>query len=395
MELDITRHVLEVRMKANHRGVCTGAAYAGLASLVLVACVLISSPARGEPITMTVVYDNTVYVPGTTADWGFACMIEGIAHPILFDTGYQGGILLNNIGALQLDLNAVDDIVLSHNHDDHTGGLTSVLGVNNQVNVYFGNSFPATYEQLITGYGATPIRVGNPVEICSYVHSTGEVGWNGPIPEQGLIIEAAEGLVIITGCAHPDIVSILERAQEVVPDNIYMVIGGFHLLAHTAPQIQQIISSFQALGVEKVGPTHCTGDLAIQLFQQVYGANFITMGTGREIQVSAPIVAAGDEPAGTPDPALRLLDPSAPNPFSASTTIRYTVADPERVRVTVHDLAGRMVTTLADDAHVAPGRHDVTWDGRDENGRPVPSGVYFYCLEAGNHRETRRVTLVR
>ena len=261
----------------SHYAKRTRGGLAALASLALVTCLLAPSPARPEPITMTVLYDNTVYVQGTTADWGFACMIEGGERTILFDTGNNGNILLANIAALQLDLSAVEDIVLSHNHYDHVNGLNDVLAIHGQVNVYLGDSFPTSFEQMIINYGAIPIPVSDPVEICHLVHSTGEI--TGAPVEQSLIIEAAEGLVIITGCAHPGIVQILQRAQEVVPGNIYLVIGGFHLLNATAPQIQQIVSSFQALGVENVGPTHCTGDLAIQLFQQAYGANCITLGT--------------------------------------------------------------------------------------------------------------------
>lgn len=354
-------------------------------ALVSVACLLVTPSLRAQPITMTIVYDNTVYVPGTIPDWGFACMIEGIERPILFDTGNQSGILLQNIAALQLDLNAVDDIVLSHNHYDHTYGLGAVLDANSQVNVYLGASFPASFEQMIASYGATPIRVIAPIETCSLVHASGELG--GAIPEQALVIEAAEGLVVITGCAHPGIVAILERAQEIAPGPIYLVIGGFHLLNSTPLQIQQIVSSFRALGVQKVGPTHCTGDLAIQIFQLEYGENCLTMGTGREILVS-PLVAVDEETS-----EARIS--SAPNPFNASTTIGFTLAEATTVRVTVHDLAGRTLATLADGATAAPGRHEITWDGRDAGGRSLPSGTYLCRLTTAQGAQTKKVNLVK
>ncbi len=332
----------------------TRGAFAVLASLSLLACLIASSPAYAEPITMTVVYDNTVNVPGTTADWGFACMIEGIEHPILFDTGNYGNILLANIAVLQLDLSAVDDIVLSHNHYDHVNGLDEVLAIHNQVNVYLGDSFPTSFEQMIINYGAIPIPVSNPVQICNLVHSTGEI--NGVPQEESLIIEAAEGLVIITGCAHPGIVEILQRALEVVPGNIYLVIGGFHLLNATAPQIQQIITSFQVLGVENVGPTHCTGDLAMQLFQQAYGAQCLTMGTGREIQVSSPVPV---EPGATV-PATPILGPASPNPFNPRTTLSFTLPAAGHAVVAIYDAWGMEVARLVDEAMPA-GAHTVDW----------------------------------
>jgi 7,8-dihydropterin-6-yl-methyl-4-(beta-D-ribofuranosyl)aminobenzene 5'-phosphate synthase len=359
-----------------------------LVLLVSAVCLITYSPAYAEPITMTVVYDNTVYVPGTTADWGFGCMIEGIEHPILFDTGNYGNILLSNIAALGLDLSAVDDIALSHDHYDHTSGLDEVLAIHNQVNVYLGDSFPTSFEQMIINYGAIPIPVSDPVQICNLVHSTGEI--SGAPQEQALIIEAAEGLIVITGCAHPGIVQILQRAREVVPGNIYLVIGGFHLLNATAPQIQGIITSFQVLGVENVGPTHCTGDLAMQLFQQAYGVHCLTMGTGREIQVSSPV---GVEP-GAAVSAIPILDPASPNPFNPSTTVAYEVPAVGPVRLQVFDLRGRLVRTLIDESMDA-GSHEVQWDGRGDDGRELPSAVFLLRLEAGGKVATGRMTLVR
>lgn len=274
------------RATRKHSGLCGRRALDRVVLLWAMMCLLFACIARAEPITMTVLYDNTVCVPGTTADWGFSCLIRGIERPILYDTGNLSDVLLGNIRALQLDLGVVDDIFLSHDHYDHTGGLVKVLNVNSQVNVYLGAAFTTYWETIIRSLGATPIRVSGPVQLCNFVHSTGEV--SGVPMEQSLIIEAVEGLVVITGCAHPGIVQILQRVQQVVPGaNIYLVFGGFHLLSYTAPQIEQIIASFRALGVQNVGPTHCTGDLAIQLFQQAYGTHCLPMGTGREIQVSS------------------------------------------------------------------------------------------------------------
>jgi hypothetical protein len=89
------------------------------------------------------------------------------------------------------------------------------------------------------------------------------------------------------------------------------------------------------------------------------------------------------------------LNPCYPNPFNPVTTISYDIPVPVAVRLTVHDVSGRLVRTLVAAETVAAGRHEVVWDGRDRNGRVVAAGVYLYRLTAGEYLETRRMTLVK
>jgi hypothetical protein len=104
---------------------------------------------------------------------------------------------------------------------------------------------------------------------------------------------------------------------------------------------------------------------------------------------------SGITAAGTP--ALRpaaALHGNAPNPFNPSTVIGYSVAEPAHVRLAVYDLGGRRVRTLVDEVEGA-GERRAVWNGADDAGRPVASGVYFCRLEAGAVVETRRMVLVR
>ena len=78
------------------------------------------------PIKMTILYDNYIFTEGTKSDWGFACLIEGTEKTILFDRGTKSDILWYNVEKLNADLSKVEQIVISHNHGDHTGGLQSV-----------------------------------------------------------------------------------------------------------------------------------------------------------------------------------------------------------------------------------------------------------------------------
>jgi 7,8-dihydropterin-6-yl-methyl-4-(beta-D-ribofuranosyl)aminobenzene 5'-phosphate synthase len=252
--------------------------------LIMVFTGFIIKPAgETKQITLTILYDNYVFKEGTKSDWGFACFIEGTEKTILFDTGTKGQILLHNANNLGIDLNNLDLIVISHNHGDHTGGIDSVLKIKSGIPVYIGSSFPVSFSQYIKKKGAIPVKVEDPVEICRHVYSTGEL--NGPVNEQSLILDTDDGLVIITGCSHPGIVNIVQRAKQLHKKNIYLVFGGFHLMRHSDIDVGKIIQEFKSLGVEKCGATHCTGDRAIKLIQQAFGADYLPMGTGQVIKV--------------------------------------------------------------------------------------------------------------
>ena len=132
-------------------------------------------------------------------------------------------------------------------------------------------SFASSHGQLV--------EVTEPAEIFPGVFTTGEMG--DEILEQALFLETPEGLVVITGCAHPGIVEILHRVNEISEHDIDMVIGGFHLLRHNQSQIVDIIDEFQNLGVKRVIPAHCTGELAQSLFAEAYGDKYNIGGAGR------------------------------------------------------------------------------------------------------------------
>lgn len=98
-------------------------------------------------------------------------------------------------------------------------------------------------------------------------------------------------------------------------------------------------------------------------------------------------------PSELPEPGHRLYE-NSPNPFEASTTIRYNLQNSQTVRLSIYDPGGRLVCTLVDGRERA-GAHQATWEGNDSLGHPVSAGVYFYRMEAGAFSETRRMVLVR
>ena len=234
-------------------------------------------------MTITILYDNYVFADGTTADWGFACLIEDSQKTILFDTGTKGDILMQNMKALNVDISKIDLIIISHNHWDHTGGLESVLQKNSNVKVYMPFSTPSEEKEKISKYGASVVTEKDPKDIMNGVYLTGEMG--GEIKEQSLILDTRKGIVIITGCSHPGIVNILNRAKKILNKKIHLVFGGFHLHKHSEKEVADIISEFKSLGVEQCGCSHCTGENAIEQFSKAYSENFIKIGTGKVIQI--------------------------------------------------------------------------------------------------------------
>ena len=94
-----------------------------------------------------------------------------------------------------------------------------------------------------------------------------------------------EMLVVITGCAHPGIVAIVERARDMFAQPVRLVLGGFHLGSKSEAEIDAILEDFRRLEVEQVGPCHCTGERAMTRFALEYGKNFIQVGVGSVIKL--------------------------------------------------------------------------------------------------------------
>ncbi|MBN2000121.1 MBL fold metallo-hydrolase [candidate division KSB1 bacterium] len=237
-----------------------------------------------NPITLTILYDNYIFLENTRADWGFSCLVEGTEKTILFDTGTKPEILWHNINLLKKDMKNIDIIVLSHDHLDHTGGLWSVLEKNSHVTVFIPAVFPQEFFDKVKKTGAQVVKVTDSVNICNGVYTTGQMGTD--IPEQGLILYTLKGVVLITGCSHPGIVRMLEHTKEITQKDIYLSLGGYHLMRHSDEQVEKIIKKFQNMGVFNCGATHCTGDRVIDMFKKAYGDHYVEMGAGRVIQIN-------------------------------------------------------------------------------------------------------------
>ena len=238
-------------------------------------------PPTPSPITLTLVYDNRSFDARLTTDWGLASVIEDGPTTVLFDTGGTGAILLDNLRLLEVEVRRIDAIVLSHSHRDHTDGLSALLAAITPT-LYA----PSAVLRILPRSVRDRVRLidtDQPTAITARLQTTGVLG--ASIPEQALIIKTAQGLSVITGCAHPGIVEIVRQARQWGP--IDLIVGGFHLLDASPTQVANVIEELQALGVRRVAPTHCTGEPTIAQFRAAFADNFIEAGAGAVI-VLAP-----------------------------------------------------------------------------------------------------------
>jgi 7,8-dihydropterin-6-yl-methyl-4-(beta-D-ribofuranosyl)aminobenzene 5'-phosphate synthase len=237
-----------------------------------------------DALTITVVHDNYPFVEGLTTAWGFSAHIAGARKNILFDTGSDGPLLLENLAKLRIDPAGIDALVLSHAHGDHAGGLTGLLEVNPRVEVYLPESFPARIKDLVRGYGAPVVEAGGPRQICEGVYTTGVLGRR--IKEQALAVRTSRGLIVLTGCAHPGVVSMVDGARRLGGEDLLLVMGGFHLEWAMSGKVERIIAAFRAQGVRYVAPTHCSGEKARERFKQHFGRGFVEVGVGKIVTLA-------------------------------------------------------------------------------------------------------------
>lgn len=165
---------------------------------------------------VTIIYDNETWQPGLEAAWGFSCLVEANGRRLLFDTGGQGAILLQNLETLNLDPQSISEIFISHDHWDHLGGLEEILRLNRDVTVYLPKSCSKPFE------ARQVVRVQSPCGLSKNFFSTGELKG----VEQSLVVKQDGGLVVICGCSHPGVRVILEAASRF--GRVLALVGGLH-----------------------------------------------------------------------------------------------------------------------------------------------------------------------
>lgn len=218
--------------------------------------------------------------------WGLSLLI---GEHILFDTGEKGDYLIRNIREMGIDLYQIGSIVISHDHWDHTGGLWGLLKQRRGVRVFACPHFSPEFMKRVRDFGGNLIEVKGFLEVVKNVFVTGEIEgtYKGMfLPEQAVVIKTEKGLTVITGCAHPGILKILDAVKERFADEkLYLIFGGFHLKDSDKRLINMIAERMKEMDIEKVGPMHCTGEDAEAIFKKIYNDNSISIKAGQTITV--------------------------------------------------------------------------------------------------------------
>lgn len=195
-------------------------------------------------VKITILYDNNC-LAGFKASWGFSCLIETNENTIIFDTGWDGNVLLHNLELARINLEEIDMVVLSHSHWDHIGGLTHILPLMTNPKIALLKSFSKNLKREI-GDRSEILEIGNYHQIIDGVWTTGELG--DKIKEQALVVEIGKGNILLTGCAHPDLKTIIQMARTIGDGDLKAIIGGFH----DSKELKMLA------GIDMVVPCHCT-----------------------------------------------------------------------------------------------------------------------------------------
>ena len=261
-----------------------------------------------QKLKLTVLNDNTAG-RWCRAEHGLSFLIEA-DQTVLFDTSSSSDMIVYNAQILNIDLQRIDTIVLSHGHDDHTGGLMLFEG---QKLICYPDTFLKRYRksnktELGIKWTEDEIRSRfnlvlsrEPIKLSEQIFSLGEIprmtdfeskntafqkadGTDDFVmDDSGLAIVTSKGLVVISGCAHSGICNMVLQATKVTGiEKIYAVIGGFHLQNDDAVT-QKTIDWMKSMQVEQLIPSHCTSFSAQALISKSF--RFLPVKSGNIIEI--------------------------------------------------------------------------------------------------------------
>ncbi|MCM8774204.1 MAG: MBL fold metallo-hydrolase [Candidatus Omnitrophica bacterium] len=230
-----------------------------------------------------IVFDKDTEDKNLIGGWGITYLVD---NSLLFDTGEKGEYIINNFKILNVDINKIDNIFISHNHWDHLSGLEDLLKIiSNNVNVWVCAD---TFEEL-KNFNCNLRKVDNFEKIKERIYTTGcfKINYKGKVIfEQALILETDKGLSIISGCAHMGVLQLIAKVKELFPkDNIYSFVGGMHLIDKDNRLIEYIVEEIAKLGIERLFLGHCTGYQSTTLFKHIYKERAKNISVGMEIEV--------------------------------------------------------------------------------------------------------------
>ncbi len=234
---------------------------------------------------ISILFDKEAINTDLHTGWGVSFLID---NRVLFDTGENAKRLIDNMKQLGIEMDVIEAIVISHDHWDHTGGLWEILK-RRRLKVYGCPNFSEEFKWRVKELNSEFIEVDKLTQVSPAIYISGEISGHyagAGIAEQAVIIKSERGISVLTGCSHPGIVKILEKIKSEFPgERLYLVAGGFHLIDRDARLIKIMVEEFKKMGVSKVGPTHCTGRKAEDIFKAEYKNDFIPIRVGQTLEV--------------------------------------------------------------------------------------------------------------
>ncbi|MGQ4913893.1 MAG: MBL fold metallo-hydrolase [Candidatus Asgardarchaeia archaeon] len=281
-------------------------------------------------VEITVLVDNTVYKKSLLAEHGLSLLIsidsaDNKNLSILFDAGSSPKALLNNTEQLKIDIDRIDNIVISHGHYDHTGGLEAFLKIRNKELPIYGHKYlfypkywinKKTREigipfkrQDLEKLGASFTLIDKPMKLDDGIWLLTEIPTKFPIeiihnfktklPDESLVETHIEdialaiavrntGLVVITGCGHAGIINTLHYAKEITKiSNVFLAIGGFHLINAKTDRLNFTIKELQEMDMKHLIPMHCTGAKSSAVLYSTIGENSVSyVSVGQKIKIA-------------------------------------------------------------------------------------------------------------
>lgn len=269
------------------------------------------APAGAQVQALKITILSTMLAQQGIGEWGFAALVEADGQRILFDTGARPRTVLDNARELNIDLSQVEDVVLSHFHDDHTTGLMTLRRELSKVNpralsrVHVGagiflprrgedaeNVMIGMRKEYEAGDGTFIVHDG-PVQLFPGVWLTGPVPriyaeknyakgievlsggeWiEDNVPDdQSLVLDTARGLVVLAGCGHAGIVNTLRDATTFTRvARVHAIVGGFHLFDMADKQLAWTAKMLGGFHVARILGAHCTGIEAVHRLRGLLG----------------------------------------------------------------------------------------------------------------------------
>ena len=275
---------------------------------------------------ITIICENSVSLKGGLGEHGFAAYLETERGNYLFDTG-RGQTLIPNLLHFDKDPLSIQKIILSHGHQDHTGGLASILELLGEVEVLAHPDVFSTRYHVSQKDGKEVRRFAGMKFKRAYLESLGgkfileksyrrvtrEMFLTGEVPrmtsfekgdaklfaesggnlipdpfldDQSLVIESPKGLVLLLGCAHSGMINILEYIFEKTGrDQVYAILGGTHLDFASPLQVEETIAALKKYKVEHIGVSHCTGLKAASRLSTEFRESFFFGQVGETLEV--------------------------------------------------------------------------------------------------------------